>query len=81
MCLEVLEETASRHGGYLSVEGIQEEENGVFASPYIYNATSKIDGDIKRITDAKLPMKTILLGEDGEPRIVQPGDQEQKFHD
>ena len=79
VCLEVLEETASRHGGHLSVEGIQKEENGVFAAPYLYNTAGNFDGDIKRITDAKLPMKTITLGEDGEPRIVQPGDQEERY--
>ena len=69
VCLEVLEDIASKNRGYLSVDAVCNAENGVFGTEYIPLHLPCLSGNINSVLNASPEMKTINLDENGEPAI------------
>ena len=70
VCLEALEETAAANYGVLTVEGIRNSENAVFSAAYVTGWSFEPKGDICRVLKASPEMKTITLGEYGDPVLT-----------
>ena len=71
LCLEVFDEIAAQENGKLTLDGIFNAVNGIFAAPYSPCRQTVVDGDISRILDAVPKMKRIALNEQGNPFIVE----------
>ena len=69
VCLEVLEEIASQGQNGLTVEGIRRSQNGVFGAEHIYNYGSSEQGDISRILNAHIEMKTLSADDSDQPYL------------
>lgn len=71
ICIEVLEEVASKSNGNLTVNALKTSPNGIFGSEYSSVCLESDEGDVEKITKANSRMKTITLNEDGIPCIHQ----------
>ena len=71
VCLEAIEEIAAAGQGRLTVEGICAAPNFVFAAEHVYWWPYYKGGDIGAVLGAAPRMKTITLGEHGEPVIKE----------
>ena len=72
VCLEVLEEAASKNGRRLTVDGLHETPNAVFSTelvPCPWDAYT--EGNIQKILDATPEMKTIFADDDHRPLITK----------
>ena len=70
ICLEVFEEIAEQNSGYLSIEGICNAQNGVFATEYVPDWYYEKEGDIDRVLYAAPEMKTITLDQNSKAVIL-----------
>ena len=66
VCLEVLEEIAAENGS-LTLEGVVNAQNAVFAVPYVPCWGMDTPGDIGRILNAAPQMRRITLDAKGQP--------------
>ena len=69
VCLEVLEECASKNGRHLSVDSLYTASNVVFSAELEPCWGTTADGDTNRILQASPEMKTISADEDQNPVI------------
>lgn len=75
LCLEVLDQIAADNYGQLTIEDIQNGENGVFSAARIASGWSAsrdntTEGNIRRILEAAPEMRTITLNPEGVPVIL-----------
>ena len=74
VCLDVLEEIASRSGSRLTIDGLYEGENAVFGVPWspAWRYDPEWDeADIGRVLQARPEMKTITIGPDRETPVLR----------
>lgn len=69
VCLEIVDEIASKNNGFLTRKAIRESDNFVFAAPYTPNGFFAYNADLSPILKAKPEMKRIVLAADGNPQI------------
>ena len=67
VCLEVLEEVAAQNGRRLTVDGLCEGQNCMFAAELVPNGAYDPQGDAEKVLCAAPEMKTITMDENREP--------------
>lgn len=70
ICLEIVDEIASKNDGFLLREAMRESENFAFSVPYTPNVFCAYDADLSPILEANPKMKRIVLAADGNPQII-----------